>query len=204
LNGEALRGNSPEIEVEHSLTAFVKRLKLAAHGRNMRAVKDQLTRLSAATVRFGLVRDGGAVTVNSQIVTAFDLWFPKDSRERVLWPSNVRLSLDYFESLKVHAVPLDERALAALSHSGLGLDVYCWLAQRLHRVKIRQLITWPAIRDQFGADYARLRKFREVFLPTLRQVRAVYPAAKMDVTEEGLVLYASPPPVPKLEPARWG
>jgi len=102
-----------------SLTAFVKRLKLAGHGRNMRTIKDQLARLSASSVRLGMIRDGQAITVNSQIVTAFDLWFPKDDRQRVLWPSTVRLSLDYFESLKAHAVPLDERALSALSHSAM-------------------------------------------------------------------------------------
>jgi hypothetical protein len=199
LNAEALRGNSPEIEIEDSLTAFVKRLKLDPKGRNMRTIKDQLARLSASTIRFGMVRDDGAITVNSQIVTAFDLWFPKDDRQRVLWPSSVRLSLDYFESLKAHAVPLDERALSALSHSAMGLDMYSWLAQRLHRVPKakRQFIPWPAVKEQFGADYTRLRKFREVFMLTLRQVHAVYPAAKMDVTRQGLFLYHSPPPVMK-------
>jgi hypothetical protein len=199
LNSEALRANSPEIEIENSLTAFVKRLKFDPKGRNMRIIKDQLARLSAATVRFGMVRDGGAITVNSQIVTAFDLWFPKDDRQRVLWPSTVRLSLDYFESLKAHAVPLDERALAALSHSAMALDLYAWLAQRLHRIKKphRQFIPWPAVKDQFGCDYTRLRKFREVFMQALRQVCAVYPAAKIDVNRNGLFLYTSPPPVMK-------
>jgi hypothetical protein len=35
----------------------------------------------------------------------------------VLWPSTLRLSADYFESLTRFAVPLDERAIAALAHS---------------------------------------------------------------------------------------
>jgi hypothetical protein len=56
LNTEALRSDSPEIEIEDSLTAFVKRLKLDPKGRNMRIIKDQLARLSAATVRFGMAR----------------------------------------------------------------------------------------------------------------------------------------------------
>jgi hypothetical protein len=199
LNTESLRMDSPEIEIENSLTAFVKRLKLDPKGRNMRTIKDQLARLSASTVRFGLVRDGGALTVNSQIVSAFDLWFPKDDRQKVLWPSTVRLSLDYFESLKAHAVPLDERALAALSHSAMALDIYAWLAQRLHRIPKphRQFIPWPVVKEQFGGDYERLRKFREKFLLALRQVHAVYPAAKLDVTDGGLFLYTSPPPVMK-------
>jgi hypothetical protein len=199
VNAEALRRNSPEIEIEDSLTAFVKRLKLAGHGRNMRTIKDQLARLSASSVRLGLIRDGQAITVNSQIVTAFDLWFPKDDRQRVLWPSTVRLSLDYFESLKAHAVPLDERALSALSHSAMALDLYAWLAQRLHRIKKphRQFIPWPAVQDQFGPDFERLRKFREKFMQAMRQVCAVYPAAKIDVNRNGLFLYTSPPPVVK-------
>jgi Plasmid encoded RepA protein len=199
INAEALRTGSPDIEVGDSLTAFVKRLKLDTKGRNMRTIKDQLARLSAASVRLGLLRDGRAITVNSQIVTAFDLWFPKDARQRVLWPSTVRLSLDYFESLKAHAVPLDERALSALSHSAMALDLYAWLAQRLHRIPKphRQFIPWPAIKEQFGADYDRLRKFREVFLTTLRQVHTVYPAAKIDVQDGGLLLHTSPPPVVK-------
>jgi hypothetical protein len=199
LNAEALRSNSPEIEIEDSLTAFVKRLKLDPKGRNMRTIKDQLARLSAATVRFGMIRDGNALTVNSQIVTAFDLWFPKDDRQRVLWPTTVRLSLDYFESLKAHAVPLDERALSALSHSAMALDLYAWLAQRLHRIQKphRQFIPWMALKDQFGPDFDRVRKFREKFMQALRQVAAVYPAAKIDVNEKGLLLYTSPPPVVK-------
>jgi hypothetical protein len=199
INAEALRTNSPEIEMEGTLTAFVKRLKLADQGRNMRTIKDQLARLSAASVRLGMVRDGRAITVNSQIVTAFDLWFPKDERQKVLWPSTVWLSLDYFESLKAHAVPLDERALSALSHSAMALDIYAWLAQRLHRIPKphRQFIPWPAVKDQFGADYDRLRKFREKFMEALRQVHAVYPAMKIDITGQGLFLYTSPPPVVK-------
>jgi hypothetical protein len=43
LNAEALRTQSPLIELEDSLTAFVKRtLGLDPKGRNIRIVKDQL------------------------------------------------------------------------------------------------------------------------------------------------------------------
>ena len=144
----------------------------------MRTIKDQLSRLSASSVRLGIVRDGRAITVNSQIVTAFDLWFPKDARQRVLWPSIVRLSLDYFESLQRHAVPLDERAIAALSHSAMGLDIYTWLAQRLHRVRPGKpaFVPWAALRDQFGWHYRHMRKFKQVFRQTLDMVLSQYRA----------------------------
>lgn len=199
INTQALKSNSPEIEIEDTLTAFVKRLGLSGHGRDMRTIKDQLARLSAATVRMGIIRDGRALTVNSQIIHAFELWPSDDERQKVLWPSIIRLSLDYFESLKAHAVPLDERAIAALSHSALALDLYAWLAQRLHRIPKphRQFIAWPLVQDQFGPGYASLPKFRQVFMVALRQVHAVYPAMKIDITGHGLFLYTSPPPVVK-------
>jgi hypothetical protein len=197
LNAEALRTGSEEIEIESSLTAFVRRLRLDLHGRNMRTIKDQLSRLSASSVRLGIMRDGRAITVNSQIVTAFDLWFPKDARQRVLWPSTVRLSLDYFESLQRHAVPLDERAIAALSHSAMGLDIYTWLAQRLHRVGPGKpaFVPWAALRDQFGWHYRHMRKFKQVFRQTLDMVLSQYRAARLDLGDRGMTLRNSPPPV---------
>ena len=84
INQQALLSQSPCIEVEDSLTRFVRRmLKLDTGGRTVRVVKDQLSRLSAASIRLGLVKEGKATTVTSQIVTAFDIWFPKDERQRV-------------------------------------------------------------------------------------------------------------------------
>jgi len=201
LNGEAIRTRSPEVDVEGSLTAFVKRLKLDPGGRSMRTIQDQLARLSGTTLRFGFVQGNRATTVNTQIVAKFSLWTAADddAPPRPQWPSFVRLSLEYFESLLAHAVPLDERAVAALSHSAMALDMYAWLAQRLHRIPKphRQFIPWPAVKDQFGVDYDRIRKFREVFMEALRQVHAVYPAMKIDITGQGLFLYTSPPPVVK-------
>ena len=197
LNAQALRTGSPVIEVEDSLTAFVRRLRLDPKGRNMRAIKSQLARLSAASIRLGILHDGHALTINSQIVTAFDLWFPKDERQRVLWPSTVRLSLDYFTSLQKHAVPLDERAIAALSNSAMGLDVYAWLAQRLRRVSPTSpaFIPWTALKEQFGWHYGRMRDFRRVFTQTLRVVHTQYRAANLELDERGLTLRQSPPPI---------
>ena len=135
--------------------------------------------------------------MQAHVVSGFDLWFPKDDRQRVLWPTHVRLSLDYFESLQRHAVPLDERALAALAHSAMALDVYAWLAQRLHRVEQGkpQFVAWKSLKDQFGWHYGAMFKFRQVFRQTIGQVLDQYMGARLDANERGLTLYHSPPPV---------
>lgn len=223
INQRALVTESPLIEVEDTLSKFVRKvLQLDSKGRNMRVVKDQLARLSASSIRLGIVRDGHALTVNSQIVSAFDVWFPKDERQRVLWPSTIQLSQEYFQSLMNHAVPLDEGHIAALSHSALALDVYTWLAQRLHRISVGKpaRISWAALHGQFGQGYNpdHMSKFRQVFRVALKEVLTVYRAARIDDDDQkppriysqggryvwrekpakGLTLYNSPPPVRKL------
>jgi hypothetical protein len=67
-------------------------------------IKDQLTRLSNALIRLAMVRGERVTRINTHVVTGFELWFPKDERQCVLWPSIVHLSQKYFESLKKHAV----------------------------------------------------------------------------------------------------
>ena len=201
LNTEALRRGSPSIEVEGSMTAFVSRL----HGRHptgpeIRRFKDQVSRLSAALIRMALVREERALQIDTKIIGSFELWKDKTAEGHPTFPSVIDLSPQYFESLQNHAVPLDERAVSALAHSAMALDVYCWMAQRLHRIDPRryQFLAWTNLHEQFGQGYNRIRNFRRDFLNVLNLVKAQYPAAKfrLDTDERrGLVLFNSPPPV---------
>ena len=97
------------------------------------------------------------------------------------------------------AVPLDARALSALQNSALALDVYCWLAHRLHRVKrlAGERLSWKNLREQFGQEYADPKNFKREMEKALRTVRAVYQEARIEQVEGGVVLMPSPPPVPK-------
>jgi len=197
LASEAIRTNSPIVDVEGSMTAFARSLGIDTSGPQLRHLKDQLTRLANATVRMGFVEEGHTVQVNTQIVTALDLWYPAEASQKVLWTSTVRLSSDFFASLGRHAVPLDNRAIRGIAHSSLALDMYTWLAQRMHRIPANrpQFIPWTGLYDQFGQGYARIRDFRRNFRKALRNVRAVYPDARMDADEKGMTLFRSPPPV---------
>ena len=192
INQLAIVKQSPHIEVEDSLTAFVRRvLKLDPKGRNITDVKAQLARLAAANITLGLVSDNAtgtnAATGYLRVVKDFNVWFPKDERQRVLWPSIIDLSLDYFQSLLTHAVPLNELHIAALSHSGLALDIYAWLAQRLHRIPPDKpaFVSWAALHGQFGQGYnpARMDKFRAVFRVALTEVLQVYRTARITQDE---------------------
>ena len=99
LNAEALRKQSPIIELEDSLTAFVRRtLKLDPGGRTIKSVKEQLNRLAAADFRLYAKHEHGAVTVKGTVIEGLDIWVSKDERQRVLWPSVVQFSQRYFDT----------------------------------------------------------------------------------------------------------
>jgi hypothetical protein len=197
LATEAVRTRCPVVDVEGSMTAFARSLGLETNGQQLRSLKDQLARLAAATVRMGVIQEGRAVQVNTQFVSAFDLWFPKQPDQHVLWPSTVRLSEEYFQSLGQHAVPLDHRAVAGLASSSMALDVYVWLAQRLHRIPPAkpQFIAWALLHEQFGQGFNRIRDFRRKFLKTLQQVVSAYPDSRVSTDDGGLTLSHSAPPV---------
>ncbi|GAB3754898.1 replication protein RepA [Spirosoma pomorum] len=200
INSQAIKTQSKIIDVEDSMSAFIKRIGLNTDGYSIREVKEQLRRLSTARLSMGYSDGVRGAQFELQIVSAFDLWFPKDERQRVLWPSSVQLSGDYFQSLLEHAIPLDERALGALAHNTMALDMYAWLAQRLHRIEKGdyQFVSWVNLWEQFGQNYTRIRDFRRDFRKTLQSVIMQYPFAKIEeVADKGLNLFHSPPPIEK-------
>ena len=207
LNSQAIKTQSPEIAVEDSLYAFIKRLGIQPDGREYKRIKDQLSRLAAAHITIGRTEaDGSGTTQWGRIVDKMNVFFSKDEHQRVLWPNTVRLSRDYFESLSRHAVPLDENALHLLRDSALELDLYAMFSERLHRIPENrpQFIPWAFLHEQYGSGYARIGDFRRRFMGHLQNVRGVYPYAQIEETTDsrgqskGLTLFNSPPPVLKI------
>ena len=202
INSEAIKNQSRTIDVEDSMSAFIKSIGLDLNGRTIKDVKDQLRRLSASKLSLGFSDGVRGVQYDLQLINAFDLWFPKNEKQRVLWPSRVQLSEDYFQSLLNHAIPLDNRALAALAHNAMALDIYSWLAQRLHRIPVKEMhtVSWDNIKLQFGQGYDRMNDFKKIFRKTLKIVLTQYRDARIEeVPNKAFNLMASPPPiVPKL------
>jgi len=198
LSTQAIKTQKRVIEVERSLTGFVRRLGLHTDGRSIRTLKDQLTRLFGADFQLGRIQDDHVKLTKAILLSGINLWFPKTEQQRVFWPTEVELSLEFFESLLSHAVPLDEQALAKLANNAMAFDVYTWLTQRLHRVPTHRqhLIPWTSLRDQFGQGYAHIWDFRQRFRATLKLVQEVYREAKLEDDPQGLILYHSKPPIP--------
>jgi hypothetical protein len=198
LDTQAKLKDNPRVELEGSMTSFIAQLQgRAPNGPELRKFKDQAAAVAGALFRFATVKQDRVFQIDAKIVTGFELWYPRDERQRVIFPSFVRLSDEYFTTLRNHAVPLDHRAVAAMQHNALMLDIYKWLAQRLVRIPANRpaFVPWPLVQAQFGQGYTRLRAFRAVFIEAMKVVQAQYRQAKIEADGRGLTLYHSRPPI---------
>jgi hypothetical protein len=106
--------------------------------------------------------------------------------------------------LKEHPVPVREEAIRAISTRSLAIDVYIWLAYRLHSLGKPTPVSWTAIHAQFGAGFKLARQIKPTFLEALKLALAVYPEAQVEPGANGITLHPSAPAVPRQEARRLG
>lgn len=201
LNTVIFKQQSPEITVGNSLTEFIgEKLHMSTDGRTINEVKNQLARLSTAIIKASYKLENGHSRGDKMtLIRGIDVWWTKNAQQRHLWGNYLRFSDDYYNEVMAHGVPLDRRALSALSGNSLAIDLYSFLAHRLHAIpESRPLnISWQAMKDQFGVNYSRMDHFKEKFRHVLALVFSVYQDAKIEeIKNRGFILRHSKPPIP--------
>jgi hypothetical protein len=195
LQSEALRTGSREIELGQSLRSWFKRLGIPVGGKSVDAVREQAERISRCRLTFQMQRGNATGLVNQNIVDSAIFLDSESEAQGSLFVETARLSEGFFQQLKKHPVPLEESAVRAVSNNSMALDIYAWLAYRLHALSAPRSVSWRALKPQFGSSYARMDNFRAKLIESLKLALAVYPDARVDVNESGLVLHPSRPPV---------
>jgi len=203
LQTEALRTGSREVQLGRSLRDWLGRIGVSVGGRTGKLVKDQAERISRCRLTFHLHGEKAAGLINQSIVDrALFIEDERDGQGR-LSLETAKLSEGFFEQLRKHPVPLEEAAISALSNNPAALDTYLWLAYRLHALSAPRLVTWKALKGQFGVAYREQYHFKNKWTQALQLALAVYPAAKVEVLDEGVLLKPSRPAVlPKAIAAR--
>ncbi|MFA4393263.1 replication protein RepA [Xanthomonas euvesicatoria] len=192
----AKRHKTREIPIGDSAAQFLKLMGMDDQNNRYKKLREQMHALAACRLQMGY----RGRTFNGQPIAVFDAWLGNaDTGQKALWPGVLVLSEDYYNELAEHGVPLDNRALVALKGSAYALDVYTWLAHRLHRIEGRPVVLhWKSLRQQFAQECQSKdadNDFKKAFKPALQQALAVYPQAKVKVVKGGLMLMASPPPI---------
>ena len=206
LQTEAVRTNSPEVELGRSMKSWMGRMSLSTGGRTYQLVTEQARRISGCRLTFFTDRQNGAESRHNGafVQDAISLGGIVDDDQPTLWQDRVRLDHGFWQSLREHPVPIREEAIKAIGTRSLAIDVYIWLAYRLHALPKMTMVSWPAIHTQFGAGFRLVRQIKPTFLDALTMALAVYPEAHVDVERQGIILHPSAPAVPKTDARRLG
>jgi Plasmid encoded RepA protein len=205
LQTEAVRSNDPEVELGRSMHAWLSRMGIPGGGKNYKLVGEQARRISACRLTFLTEMPGAELRQNGAFVqNAITLTKATDERQPALWQDRVRLDDGFWRSLREHPVPVREEAVRAIGTRSLALDVYVWLAYRLHSLTRPTPITWTALHGQFGAGFKAVRQLKPTFREALILALAVYPEARVDLDMAGAVLHPSPPAVARADAKRLG
>lgn len=209
LQTQAVLTSNREVSLGRSMREWMRRMGLSVGGETASALREQARRIATCTMRFtwqaeGKVgaRDDGPTMMSNERIIKSGLFFRDkakgDDRQESLFEDRVLLDADFFEQLRRHPVPLRDAAIQQLKDSSTALDIYVWLAFRLHHLEQRTPIGWKDLYQQFGAGYQHMWRWRPRFIDALAEAVAAYPEARVDVEDSHIVLHPSPPPVPKL------
>jgi hypothetical protein len=205
LQTEAVKTGNPEVELGRSMKAWMTRMSLSAGGKTYQLVSEQARRISGCKLTFFTELASAELRSNGAFVqSSISLAGLADESQPTLWQDKVRLDDGFWRSLKEHPVPVREEALRAIGTRSFAIDLYIWLAYRLHSLTKPTPITWAAIHAQFGAGFRLVRQIKPTFLEALLMALAVYPEARVDVEEQGIVLHPSLPAVPRAEARKLG
>jgi hypothetical protein len=200
---EAVRTKSPILELGLSAADFSRKLKMHYNGRDLARLKKQALALARAVISVdGLDAATSALAYEDIKITSrgFVFWSDKNPEQKCIWESILTLTDDFYKSVVTRPVPIDMRALHALSKSPLAMDIYTWLVYRMFVLRVsghgQALIPWAGLKEQFGNGYADgakgLNNFKVNFKRRLKEVLEFYREANDHLSDTGEHLKMTP------------
>jgi hypothetical protein len=198
LQSEAVRTGSREIELGRSMRVWLGTMGLSIGGTTYRMVAEQAKRISGCRLQFFTSKGEMEVMKHGGFVDGSITMADIDPNQPALWNDKVLLNEEFYRALRAHPVPVSEAGLRAIGPRSMVIDVYIWLAYRLHALNADVAVSWAALHNQFGGGFQLIRKFRLHFIECLDIALAAYPDARVSFDKRGVVLKPSRPAIAKI------
>jgi len=204
LSTEAVRTQSPRIELGSSLSDFFERLKIAPDTRRVQMLRRQALRLFSASIQFTFANSELMAGGSAQVADQYLLWHSTNNdNPRPHDVSHVILTSRFFRDLLDHPYPVDIGAIHGLRQSPLALDLFLWLPLRLRALKHPLILRYTALVAQMGSEYAREAEFARHCRRAMRLVQQFWFALRYDEVPGGIRFLPSDLPVsPRTNPAK--
>ncbi|RDB02299.1 replication protein RepA [Runella aurantiaca] len=200
INAMALQQGSQTVDIDaDSLTKFIERIGLSVGGNQFTQVQNQVRRLTGSIIRIYYKADeqdgSWGKKPDMPLINGFEFFPRADPNQMMLWKRHIELGDKYWEELQKHAVPLSLEHLKILSGNARAIDVYTFLAYRLHALDKPLFLAWATLKEMFGGELTHMYDFKKAMRDTLTLVKLAYRDAKIDMDSKGLTFRNSPAPI---------
>lgn len=198
LQTEALRRDSPEVELGPTLYAWLKAMtQQSIGGMTYKILREQAHRVFSCRLTVEWKWGGGCVEgpLVERLLPGEAAGAAGTVAAAEAFPARAVLGDVFFRTIQQSHVAIRRSAVCRIGHNGTAIDQYIALAQRLPLIDEATLVPWSDLAARFGTSYKRFRQMRPRYIDALRLALAVYPEARVDVTESGLLLHPSRAPV---------
>lgn len=190
----AVATGSRHLNAGKSLADLARTLGLTTDGPSLHRLRDQLDRLTGATVQIQDATPGpGGVHVRGttlRVAEHYTTW----NNEHRHWGLDgqdtglaITLSSEFFTSIVTAPVPIDLHLLYLLGSSPLRTDLYLWTCHQLQqREQTHWHTTYRTFADTFGSRTLRPRRFHEALRSAARDVTSLHPDIEITADRGGL------------------
>ena len=198
--GQAIRTQSPKVDLGRSLREFMTTIGVPIAGTNAKALTAQIQNIAAATIAIREWTSTEHTTRRALIADELSFWVERDHQQHTIWTPTMTLSDKFYDAVQQHRVPIDLRHLGQLARSPRRMDIYTWLTYRTARIPQGISVTIPlrALQPIFAPDITRPDNFRARLQDDLKAIANIYPDFNLDLPKGTgtIVLRRSPPPIP--------
>ena len=196
--GQAVKTQSPTVDMGYSLRQFMTRIGITYDGRAGKNVTEAVEDLAEASFILGQWGDGAVRTQYARVVDEVSFWLEPDDGQRTFWTPEIVLSDKFYDQVLTHRMPVDMDHLAQLMRSPRRMDVYTWLAYRTAQIARGRSIRIPLgeLQSIFAPDIANPKHFKLKLQTDLKAVATVWSHFNVEIQGDALMLRWSKSPVP--------
>ncbi len=207
---EAIRTKSRVLHLGKEINDFLRAMGLDPNtGGGKRSDRAGLKRQMPKLFRCRMSFDRVATTTNQtghkwkdmSVAPEGEDWFTiKNPEQGGLFESWIELDEKFYEAITSSPVPIDFRAMVALKHSAMAIDLYALLAWRVHGMKDGSTVPIPlhgpkGLAAQIGSNYGRKIDFKRAVEAGLKDVEMVWPSLAYEVSDTHLTVSKSAVPI---------
>lgn len=200
VNDYAYRSRTPVIDLGESMRHFMQRAGIPIGGKNGKELQRELENFAASEIILGVwTPDGSAHQEQTKVARRMSFWIDKNPDQRTLWQPQMTLSAEYYTTLLEgdHIAPIYWPGNIALQHNPRAMDILNFMTYRLRKPLAKPVVLHARVlHGMFGRDVKHLKHFWPRFKQALAEALKHYPTARIEILNDGLKLYNSPPLVP--------